>query len=165
MHGSLVQELLKHLAVLAVGLHGGSSNLDREAVDIDDEPTELTAPGDKRAGVENSPAARAFVTLLDQMSGLERVAVVCTWASSPHDEMRLAAACALRSDVVLVGAATVLEALALDPSVDVRRAVVMAAHVRFSADPVRYGSILATLAFDSDPEVKDTAAALLRGRA
>lgn len=97
--------------------------------------------------------ARGLIERLARVSPLDRVERLCSWATSGHKGLRLAAALVLGRPLELVGATSCIEQLARDTDPEVRIAAARAARVRCPGDPMRCRSVLLELSRDGDGDV------------
>ena len=108
--------------------------------------------GDPDRGVQRA-LARELATALNRVSPLDRVELVCSWATSRRDGLRLTAALVLAEPIETLGATSCLEHLAGDPISAIRLATAEAARSRLNGDPVRCRAVLLKLAGDLDRRV------------
>lgn len=100
---------------------------------------------------------RGLARRLEALAPLERVDVLCSWTTSRHGGLRLAAALILTESLDVVGAPGCLEHLAGDPLPAVRARVANAAVVRHHRAPRLCRRVLLDLASDRDPGVAHAA--------
>ena len=89
--------------------------------------------------------ARGLADSLSTLGQLERIDVVCSWATSRHDGLRLAAALLLGEPIDALGATACLEHLAADSLPSVRHAAAVAARTRIHDAPARCRAVLLAL--------------------
>ena len=118
------------------------------AADIDDDPRHETA-------------AHWLAISLEQMAPLPATYTACQWALSPDAAQRATIATALERSFRLVGDSVILDHLSRDPSTEIRLAVARAAWLR---RPAVADEVLARLADDPSPEVREVAQLASRGR-
>jgi hypothetical protein len=93
---------------------------------------------------ESEPALAAVMlgTALCAARPIDRMPIVCDWATSSSLPRRRALARALAHPFMCPGVATAIEVLAQDDDAHVRSAAAHAALVRLGHDPERYGAVL-----------------------
>jgi hypothetical protein len=106
-------------------------------------------------------AAHWLAISLEQMQPLPATYTACQWALSPDPEQRATVATALERAFRLVGDSVILDHLSRDPSPAIRVAVARAAWIR---QPALADEVLARLADDPSPEVREVAQLASRGR-
>lgn len=122
------------------------ADTDEVVLDVVDAALELAGdPPDPRAG------GHALAIVLEHLAPLDATRTAATAALSSRPEVRCALGEALSWQFSLVGAGLVVEHLAKDPVPAVRVAAARAAHAR------RFHAVLAALARDEDPTVRDVA--------
>jgi hypothetical protein len=94
---------------------------------------------------------------IEWMSRVERTELISSWASSPDPAVRLAIARALRYTVPALGSHTAIEHLARDRDPQVRLVIAEAAWLRRREARDRLIAVLAGLADDADPMVREVA--------
>jgi HEAT repeat protein len=107
-------------------------------------------------------AAVGLARAIERASAPERIDLVCTWATSPNREERLALARALTWSTPVFVADLVLEELAADESTAVRAAALAAVAKHFHEDTSVYVRIVSKCVDDPDPNVQRLARALFR---
>lgn len=96
-------------------------------------------------------------SVLEWMSRPERTEIIATWSTSRTPAVRLAMARALRYAPPALGSHSAIEHLAGDPDPQVRVAIAEAAWLRRRESPDRLIGVLAKLADDRDPMVREVA--------
>ena len=94
---------------------------------------------------------------IEWMSRAERTELIAGWATSPRPAVRLAIARALRYTTPALGSHSAIEHLARDPDPAVRLVIAEAAWLRRREAPDRLIAVLAGLADDRDPMVREVA--------
>jgi hypothetical protein len=94
---------------------------------------------------------------LEEVSEMDRVGLIATWAVSSAPRARLAIARALRHAAPAVGSISAIEHLARDRDPLVRVAIAEAAWLRRHEDPARLIAVLHRLADDPEPFVREVA--------
>lgn len=107
---------------------------------------------------ERDPEARAHVVeelthMLEHASPLASISWLTHCALSRSSNVRRLVGEILAADVLRVGAATIVEHLAVDPAPSVRAQAAVTARALLARNPVTYGSVLRRLSRDSDPLV------------
>jgi hypothetical protein len=124
-------------------------------------PALAEAPDPPPEGLRHDTAAHWFAVSLERMSPLPRTYLACQWALSPDPEQRATVATALEWTFALIGDSVIIDHLSRDPLPGVRAAAARAAWVR---QPLVGEDVLARLAADPAPEVRDVALLASRGR-
>lgn len=118
------------------------------ATDVDDDP-------------RHDAAAHWFAVSLERMEPLPATYTACQWAMSPDPELRATVATALEWTFRLVGDSLIIDHLSRDPLPAIRAAAARAAWIR---DPADGDDVLARLADDPSPEVREVVQLAARGR-
>jgi hypothetical protein len=143
----------------------GAASIGAAPPDVDDDPPGSIVPDhpdDDDLDPRHVAAAHWLAVSLERMLPLAATNTACRWALSPDPELRATMAGALEWTFTLLGDRTIIEHLAHDPEPAVRAAAARAAwarHARGSAD-----AVLARLAADEDPQVREIAQLAMRGR-
>lgn len=106
-------------------------------------------------------AGRGLWALLVNMAPIDQLELVCRWVVADSPEERLALALALRSNVRVFASDLVLEQLAFDAEIPVRRAALDAIAHRFHENPDHYRAVAKQLLHDGDGDVRARARAAL----
>jgi len=163
--GRPLRRLIGRLTLATLGATIAAPADDASAAD---QPPGATAPNDLDDGYDaidprDDVAAHWLAVSLERMPALGATHTACRWALSPEVEQRLAVAGALEWTFPLLGDSVLIDHLSRDDDARVRAAAARAAWARHAAggDP----GVLARLAGDPDPDVREVAVLALRGRA
>lgn len=94
---------------------------------------------------------------IEWMSRMERTELISSWSTSSDPAVRLAIARALRYTAPALGSHSAIEHLARDRDPQVRLVIAEAAWLRRREAPDRLIAVLAALADDTDPMVREVA--------
>ncbi len=112
--------------------------------------TELAAERDPRARAQ---VVAQLTEVLRHVSPLASISWLTHCALSRSANVRRLVGEILAADVLRVGAATIVEHLAVDPVPRVRAQAAVTARALLARNPVSYGSVLRRLSGDADPLV------------
>lgn len=130
-----------------------------------DDPPSLSAPAGDSASDDGDPrqlaAAHWLAVSLERMTPLDATHLACRWALSTDPAQRLTVASALEWTFPLLGDGSIIDHLSRDQAPDVRAAAARAAWVRHA---IVGDEVLARLAGDPAPEVREVALLASRGR-
>ena len=119
----------------------------RGAARIEIDPSLLGRPIDQWGALEPTLAAVLVGTSLSRAEPIDRIPILCEWATDPSLVRRRVLARALAFPFSCLGSTTAIELLARDPDPSVRTAARVAALLRFEDAPERFTAVLAS----SDP--------------
>ncbi len=149
----------------AVTRGGAASIAASPPADFDGDPPGVTVPDNPDEDVadpRHAAAAHWLAISLERMEPLPATYTACTWTLSSDPEQRVTIAGALEWTFRLVGDSIIVDHLSRDPEARVRAAAARAAWARHAAGVDE--QILARLAADPEPEVREIARLAMRGR-
>jgi hypothetical protein len=114
----------------------------RGAARIEIDPGLLGRPVDEWGALEPTLAAVLVGTSLSRAEPIDRIPILCEWATDPSLIRRRVLARALAFPFSCLGSTTAIELLARDPDPSVRTAARVAALLRFEDDPDRFAAVL-----------------------